>query len=148
MDLDTRVGCYAWIERDDRVLLTHWVSMGVDAGRRISQGWTLPGGGLEAGEDTEQAAIREVAEETGYVVRLGALLTLDSVHVSAEERVDGGPRPLHVLRVIYLAEVVGGEFAVEQDGSTDDAGWFTRAEIEEMDCVSLVDVARAEAGWA
>lgn len=32
--------------------------------------WTLPGGGIEQGEDPETAVIREVEEETGYKVRV------------------------------------------------------------------------------
>ncbi|KAA3648138.1 MAG: NUDIX hydrolase [Chloroflexi bacterium] len=33
--------------------------------------WTLPKGKLEQGETWEQAALREVSEETGYKVKLG-----------------------------------------------------------------------------
>lgn len=36
--------------------------------------WTLPKGHLEEGEREEEAAIREVCEETGYVPRLGPRL--------------------------------------------------------------------------
>lgn len=43
----------------DRVLLTHLkFSDGFD-------GWILPGGGIEDGEDQRQALIRELTEETG-----------------------------------------------------------------------------------
>jgi 8-oxo-dGTP pyrophosphatase MutT (NUDIX family) len=31
--------------------------------------WEVPGGGVESGEDTVAAAVRETAEETGYVVQ-------------------------------------------------------------------------------
>jgi len=36
--------------------------------------WGLPGGYLEAGESVQQAALREVREETGWTVDLGRLV--------------------------------------------------------------------------
>lgn len=35
--------------------------------------WEIPGGGVEPGEDTAAAAVRETAEETGYVVPAGCV---------------------------------------------------------------------------
>ncbi len=54
----------AVIVRDGRVLMVH------ERSRRSGGGewWTLPGGGVEPGETTEEALRREVFEETGLVV--------------------------------------------------------------------------------
>lgn len=38
--------------------------------RRDVPVWVLPGGGIEGGESPEEAAVREVEEETGYQVAL------------------------------------------------------------------------------
>jgi 8-oxo-dGTP diphosphatase len=52
--MDLRVAAYAVvIDAEDRLLLAHW-----NEGRRAA--WTMPGGGLEPGEDPERAARREV----------------------------------------------------------------------------------------
>lgn len=57
------------IDDSDRVLYLH-AREGVD-GREF---WVMPGGGLEPGESFEEAAIREVREETGIEVALGGCL--------------------------------------------------------------------------
>ena len=66
-----RVGAYAVCVRDGAVLLARWI--GSEPPR-----WTLPGGGLDHGEDPRDGAIREVEEETGYRVELRQLLTVES----------------------------------------------------------------------
>src|SRR4051794_34109409 len=86
-DYDTRVGAYAVVVRDGHVLLALWNEPAVPT-------WTLPGGGVELDESTEEGAVREVREETGYDVALGALLGVDTVVISPERRGEpGGGRP-------------------------------------------------------
>lgn len=48
----------AFVRRDDRVLMVRHRHDGRDY-------WTLPGGAIEPGETTAEAAVRELAEETG-----------------------------------------------------------------------------------
>ncbi|MCM2411411.1 NUDIX hydrolase [Streptomyces sp. RKAG290] len=59
------------LDPDDRILLMH----GFEPEDPASTWWFTPGGGLEGGETREQAALRELAEETGITdVELGPLL--------------------------------------------------------------------------
>lgn len=137
--MDTRVGCYGWIDDGTRILLTHWRHPD-----GLGQGWTLPGGGMEPGETVVDAIVREVMEETGYRVVVDEILGTNSIHVPLGKRHDAATatRPYHSLQVIHRAHIVGGEFVVEVGGSTDDAGWFTPAEIDRLDTVRLVRAAR------
>lgn len=140
--MQIRVAAYAVIVREDgRMLLPHW-SEG-DHG-----GWTLPGGGIDPGEHPEAAAVREVAEETGYDVELDGLLGVDSIVVAAADRlrVEDRDRALHAVRIVYSAHVVGGELRVEEDESADDVGWFTPDEVDALPRVGLVDLGRRWAG--
>jgi 8-oxo-dGTP diphosphatase len=66
-----RIGAYAVVLRDGAVLLARWLAPDLPR-------WTLPGGGLDHGEDPRDAAVREVEEETGYQVELRGVLTVES----------------------------------------------------------------------
>lgn len=132
-----RVAAYSIITDDHgNMLLAHWRS-----GRHAS--WTLPGGGIEPGEAPEDAAVREVYEETGYHVELGELLGIDSYIIAASRRLSPGEtEPLHALRIIYRAQITGGTLRNEVDGSTDEAAWFTPAEVDALQQVKLISIGR------
>jgi hypothetical protein len=55
-------------------------------------------------------------------------------------------RPVHALRIVYRAHVVGGDLRVEEDGSTDGVAWHTQEEVDALDRVPLVDLTRRWAG--
>lgn len=132
-DHDTRVGAYAMLVDDNaRVLLALW-----NEGERPT--WTLPGGGVEMDETPEQAAVREVREETGYDVELVRLLGEDAFVVPADERADGSGRPLVSVRVVFEARIVGGDLTDEIGGTTDRAAWIPLADVPGLERVSLVD---------
>lgn len=139
---DSRVGAYALIVRDQQVLLTHWNPHRAD----FDGAWTLPGGGMEPGEQPETTMLREVFEETGYTVHTDTLLGVHSRWMGSEQRLDGQPRDYHACRVLFTAHVVDGELTVEEDGSSDDTRWFPLVELDELDRLDLVDQALHLAG--
>lgn len=140
--VDIRVGAYAVItDEEGRMLLPHWREAG------LGSGWTLPGGGMEPGEHPETTAVREVLEETGFEAELGDLLGIDSIIIpGANRRPEHQGRPLQSLRVMYRANILRGALRVEHGGSTDDVAWFAQEEIDRLDRVELVDIARGHAG--
>ena len=127
-----RVAAYALITRGDGVdgviLLPHWNEGGMS-------GWTLPGGGVEPGEHPADGAVREVKEETGYDVRLSSLLGVDSAVLPTSQHGDA----MQALRILYRAEITGGELAVELEGTTDDVAWHPIASIPQLRHVHAVD---------
>ena len=130
-----RVAAYGVIIKDDDILLAHWN----EGGR---SGWTLPGGGIEPGEDPAHAAVREIHEETGYSAELDELLGVHSYVVPAGQRLDPSANvPLHALRIVYRAHVTGGTLTDELEGSTDRAAWHPLSSLTDLDTVGLVDVA-------
>jgi len=103
--LDPKLAVAVLIEREGRILLGRRGPGTREAGR-----WSFPAGFVERGEPVEEAARREVREEVGIEVRLGALLALISA-----------PGETVVLAVYEAAGFVGeptaGDDLVE-------VGWF------------------------
>ncbi len=56
----TRVGCRGIVVQDGSILISHEVH---------ADYYLIPGGGMETGETLEACCIREVREETGYLVQ-------------------------------------------------------------------------------
>lgn len=128
-----RVAAYAVCVREERLLLARWVSR--DGLRR----WTLPGGGMEHGEDPYDTVVREAAEETGYTVEPTTLLGIDTTRRQDPRRL-GTRVDFQALRIVYEVRVTGGDLRHETGGSTDMAAWHSLAEVPDLDRVGLVDV--------
>ena len=128
------MAAYTVCSRAEEVLLARWT------GPRGPE-WTLPGGGLDHGEDPADAAVREVQEETGYTVRLDGLLTVHSFHMILPD----APVDFHGIQIVYSGTVIGGELRFEVDGSTDMAAWHPLADVPALERVPLVDIGLAAA---
>jgi 8-oxo-dGTP pyrophosphatase MutT (NUDIX family) len=86
-------------------------------GRAEDDFWVLPKGTPEQGETHEQAALREVSEETGVQTRIVG--KIGSIHYSFTRQ--GQRYSKEVL--YYLMEPVGGDVSLH-DHEYDDARWF------------------------
>lgn len=137
--MDLRVAAYAVVERRGKILLTHWR-------RGHLHGWTLPGGGIDPGEDPRDAVVREVFEETGLEAKIGKLLGVDSRVMVREEVPEGTDPELHTIRIVYRATVKDGPLRNEVGGSSDEARWVPLREVKALRTLSLVQTSLRMAG--
>jgi 8-oxo-dGTP pyrophosphatase MutT (NUDIX family) len=94
----------------------HQLVIGCRRRERDGRTWTLPKGTPDAGETTEQTALREVAEETGLEVRITA--PLDSIEYWFVQR---GTR-IHKTVHYFLMEPIGGDLA-RHDHEFEEVRW-------------------------
>ena len=123
-----RVAAYAVIVRDDEILLSR-LSPLVTA----DELWTLPGGGLDHGEDPRDAVIREIHEETGLEATVSDTARVYSAHMPSVWR-SGRRIDNHAVRIVYDGWVPAGSpepRVVEVDGSTIEAGWHSLASVRD-----------------
>ena len=106
------LGVGALIYDADRILL-------VERGKAPLAGyWSLPGGGVEAGERLEDAVIREVLEETGLTVAADSLATVfERIMPDAASRCE-----YHYVLIDFYCTITGGELRAGDDSR--DVRWF------------------------
>jgi 8-oxo-dGTP diphosphatase len=80
--------------------------------------WSLPGGAVLLGEEAEEAARRELREETG--LRAGSVIA--SGVADAIRRNRSGAIEAHYMIAVFATNEVSGQLAAGGDAS--DAGWF------------------------
>ncbi|MBY6038284.1 NUDIX hydrolase [Fictibacillus nanhaiensis] len=85
--------------------------------------WSIPSGGIEANETPEDCCVREVWEETGYVVKIK-----EKLHIK-----DGLSFGYHVKVHYFLAEIVSGSPTVQDpDGLIYDIRWVSLEELDQL----------------
>ena len=117
---------------------------GGDPARPGTHIWHAPGGGVEAGESDEAAAVREFLEETGRAIEVGALVWDRVLDFSFNFE------QIHQYELFFLAEV-GAEFEPDSGGHNEieqqyltGHGWFTTDELRavgEHDLLAPPDIA-------
>jgi 8-oxo-dGTP diphosphatase len=119
------------METRDRLLVTPQVAVGaivikkgeillVKRNKEPSKGeWAIPGGSVELGETLQEAAEREIKEETGIIVKArDPVYSFDLI-----ERDEKGQIRFHYVIVDLIADFVSGEPFPSDDAT--DARWFT-----------------------
>jgi ADP-ribose pyrophosphatase YjhB (NUDIX family) len=99
----------------------------VRRGRPPAQGsWSLPGGAQKLGETAEQAARRELAEETGLQVETLYLAgCVDSIHTDPDGRIR-----YHYTILDFCARYAGGE--ARPGGDAAEVAWLDQGRLEQL----------------
>ncbi|WP_129338409.1 NUDIX hydrolase [Cellulomonas endophytica] len=110
------------VTQEDGVFLAAVIARRNRAGRLE---WCLPKGHLEGAETPEEAAVREIAEETGIDGRILRRLGVIDYWFSGDDR------RVHKVVHHFLLGAVGGELSVEgdPDGEAEDAAWVPVAAL-------------------
>jgi 8-oxo-dGTP diphosphatase len=128
-----RLAAYAMVVADGRILLTQLSHRTGWPG-----GWTLPGGGVDHGEDPKDTVVRETYEETGQHLSEPVLVDVESDHFQGVSP-RGVLEDFHAVRLLFQATVVEPAEPTVHDvgGTTSDARWVSLEEAEELDLVAL-----------
>lgn len=99
------------------------------------QWWEVPGGGIEPGEDSVAAAVRELAEETGYVIDRDAVGPVcwsgDTTYRWMGVR-DWSSIVVHLARVDHLEASRAPDLQESEQGAFLDVRWVSAGEVGDM----------------
>ena len=77
--------------------------------------WGFPGGALELGESAEEAAIREIREETGLLIKVEALIGVYTKYFDAYPNGDQA----QTISFFFQGSIVGGELRIDRQETFD-----------------------------
>ena len=127
MKKHTRIAAYGLLRDNDKILLCRLSPhVYIHAGH-----WTLPGGGIDFGEDPQDAVVREFVEETGLKVKVERLVAVDSLYDEFDDF------HAHSIRIVYEVSLISGQLRFENSGSTDKCEWLTESATKKLPLVAL-----------
>jgi len=90
------------------------------------ENWAIPGGSVNLGETLQEAAEREIKEETGLTVKAKKPVhTFDLI-----EREEKGRIRFHYVIIDLEADYVSGRLKAADDAL--DAGWFSPKDLDDL----------------
>ena len=95
----------------------HGRVLALDKVSKSYEGTTFPGGHVETGESFMQSAIREVKEETGLTVAVGALRAVFDTNLREDI-----PQLFQYYKLVFACDVLSGEFVANSE--TTESGYF------------------------
>ncbi|QNE76164.1 NUDIX domain-containing protein [Streptomyces finlayi] len=88
--------------------------------------WTLPGGKAEPGEALDEAAARELAEETGLLVAAADLALVHVIHIE-----QGRDQAGHFVLFVFATDTWAGELTNAEPDKHLAAQWITANRLPE-----------------
>lgn len=116
--LKPRIAARALILQEDRLLLVN-----AYPGARLDL-WCAPGGGCEAGQSLPENLVREVREETGLTITVGAPVLVNEFH--------DPETGFHQIDLFFRCALDGGDIDeawVDPEGVVTERRFFSRVEL-------------------
>ncbi|MBZ9633644.1 NUDIX hydrolase [Clostridium sp. FP1] len=107
--------CLIYNKETEQVLLVH---------NKDVNSWSMPGGKVEEGETLEQAAIREVKEETGLLVKIKDIIAVNECFFEKKEE--------HAIFITFRVVITVGNISIDNPEEISEITWVDISRADEL----------------